>query len=158
RRSGRPAGASRRSRCSGRTAASPPCRTARQSGPVLKAARSAPFSRKVSVCKCAGRKFHLLARRQTSERLFGRGFPSRPNPRRHAMKFRSLILVSALLALCAPAARADDKKDIQALYARLQQAMMKKDVKGLMALGTSDMTMKMPSGQTLNAQQIEQQM
>ena len=75
------------------------------------------------------------------------------------MKARFIGIIAALVVFgaVAPAAKADDKADINALYVKLVSHMKKKDVKGIMAMGTSDFQMKQ-DGQTLDAAQASQQM
>jgi ketosteroid isomerase-like protein len=54
----------------------------------------------------------------------------------------ALAVAAGLLTLGAPAARADDKADIEALYAKISAAMKSKNLKAIYALGTSDFTTK----------------
>ena len=63
------------------------------------------------------------------------------------------IALSAL-AFNAPTARADDKSDIKALYPKVAALFMKKDVEGIMRIGTSDFKMKQ-MGQTMDAKTVK---
>src|SRR5579862_2775702 len=74
------------------------------------------------------------------------------------MKIRGFVL-GALLCLIGltTIARADDKKDIEALYKKLEKAMSAKDVKGIMATGTKDFSYT-GEGKTMTGQQVSAQM
>lgn len=74
------------------------------------------------------------------------------------MKFRGLALCAILcLAGFSSIARADDRKDIEALYHKVEKAMMAKDVKGIMATGTKDFTYT-GEGQTMTGDKVSAQM
>src|SRR5437016_1257934 len=77
---------------------------------------------------------------------------------REQMRFRAVCPLALVLAASAfaPAARADDKADIKAVYAKIIAAMKKKDTKAIMALGTPDFKSKEINGQILDAKQSEQ--
>lgn len=67
-------------------------------------------------------------------------------------------IVSALAVTSCLSARADDKSDINALYAKLSQAFKAKDTKGIVALGTPDFTSKMPGRPAMDMKASEQGM
>lgn len=76
------------------------------------------------------------------------------------MRKKLHIVIATLIALgmVGVSVRADDRKEINALYKKLTTAMKKKDVKTVMALATSDFSMKMPNGQVQKADAIEASM
>lgn len=61
-----------------------------------------------------------------------------------------LALAAALLTFGTSTARADDRADIEALYAKISAAMKAKNTKAIYALGTSDFVTK-EQGVTMNA-------
>jgi len=63
----------------------------------------------------------------------------------------STLIALGSLTLATSHVRADDKADITALYGKLTAAMKAKDIKGVMATGTPDFTMKEASGKVYNA-------
>jgi ketosteroid isomerase-like protein len=71
----------------------------------------------------------------------------------------SLGALAAAATLSATAtARADDKSDIKAAYAKIAKAMKAKDVKGVMAMGTPDFSEKEANGQVMDAKHSEAMM
>jgi ketosteroid isomerase-like protein len=72
------------------------------------------------------------------------------------VKTRSILAAAGLFAFGATAlpARADDaavRKQLEAQYAKLATAFKKKNVNGVMAIGTSDFSMKEPNGTVSDA-------
>ncbi len=55
-------------------------------------------------------------------------------------------------------ARADDRKEIDALYAKLAQALRTKNADATLSLETHDFTAKSPDGKLLNGKQLAAQM
>src|SRR5438067_371024 len=74
------------------------------------------------------------------------------------MRTRNVAL-SALVCLIAAigAAGASDKSDIAALYKKLEKAMIAKDVKGIMAIGTKDFSYT-EAGKTLTTDKMTSQL
>src|ERR1051325_9797047 len=66
------------------------------------------------------------------------------------------IAIAAAIWTSAPA-RADDKKDIQAEYKKLENAVKTRSLDGVMAVGTPDFSMKM-GGMVMNTAQVKSQM
>lgn len=66
--------------------------------------------------------------------------------------FGSVIALSVLFSGLV-AARADDKSDIAGLYPKLAALVMKKDVDGVLKMGTPDFKMKQ-NGQTMDAKAL----
>jgi ketosteroid isomerase-like protein len=63
-----------------------------------------------------------------------------------------------LVCLCAETSSAKDaavRKAISAEYAKFSRAAKKKDVKTALSIGTADLVVVQPDGQTMNRQQIE---
>lgn len=74
------------------------------------------------------------------------------------MQFRGVALgVLVCVAGLNSVARADDKKEIDALYNKVQKAMIAKDLKTIMASGTKDFTYT-EAGKTMSGEQISSQM
>jgi ketosteroid isomerase-like protein len=71
-----------------------------------------------------------------------------------------MIALAAILAVTgfASVARADDRKDIDALYGKLQQAMAKKDVAAIEKLQTPDFTSKGADGKVTSGKEVDAQM
>ncbi len=72
---------------------------------------------------------------------------------------KEITAVSAILAcilLNTPAVKADDKKDIQTLYSKLQAGFLNKDADAISKLSTPDYTQKMSNGTTMNRAQVTQ--
>ena len=69
----------------------------------------------------------------------------------------ALALVFCLVTSAALTARADDKKDIAALYQKLEKAMIAKDVKGIMATGAPGFSYT-ENGRTMTGDAISAQM
>src|SRR2546425_9773518 len=71
------------------------------------------------------------------------------------MKLRLIALASILAIGFGQAARADDRKDIEALYARLVKAFKAKDADAVIATATKGFTYKSMNGKTQNAADAE---
>lgn len=63
------------------------------------------------------------------------------------------LTLMLVLVIAGSAARANDRQEIDALYARLKQAFLHKDADAFRALMTSDFTDKEPGRPPMNAQQ-----
>lgn len=70
----------------------------------------------------------------------------------------ALVVALATFAGSAAVARADDKSEIRSLYAKARQAFMKRDVNGVIALGTADFSEKEKDGKVFTADQSKQMM
>src|SRR5438876_151303 len=67
------------------------------------------------------------------------------------------LCAASVSLLFAPSARADDKADIRALYAKIEKAFKTRDTKAIMSMATPDFTEKV-GNQVFNAKQVEAQM
>lgn len=67
------------------------------------------------------------------------------------------VLACALLAAGSPA-RADDRADIAALYAKLRQAILTNHPEATLAMETPDFVSKGEGGRTMNGKQLAEQM
>ena len=74
------------------------------------------------------------------------------------MKVRIAIAAACLLALPGLMARADDRKEIEALYAKLKQYIVENKPDAILALETPDFTSKGRDGKTMNGKQVAEQM
>jgi ketosteroid isomerase-like protein len=72
-------------------------------------------------------------------------------------RFATLAAVLAAMSITG-AARADDRKDIEALYAKLRQALMTNKPEATLALETPDFVAKQPDGSTMTGKQLVAQM
>lgn len=70
----------------------------------------------------------------------------------------TVLVASWLLAGVGSFASADDRKEIEALYAKFVQAFKKKDVNAILETGTPDFAQKGVDGTVLNAKQVEAMM
>jgi len=74
------------------------------------------------------------------------------------MKGKIAFAFAAILAVSVTGvARADDKKEIEAGYKKLENAIISRSVDGVMSVGTPDFSMKM-GGMVMSAQQVKSQM
>jgi ketosteroid isomerase-like protein len=76
------------------------------------------------------------------------------------MKLKMAIALAAILvaASVCSSARADDRKDIEALYGKLEHAFMKKDVAAVENLQTPDFTHKGADGKVTSGKEVDAQM
>ncbi len=73
-----------------------------------------------------------------------------------AMNPKPALIIAATIA--ATFAWGDPKKEIQALYTKAASAMKQKNVAGVMALGTPDLTYKTKDGRVLRRSELEAQL
>ncbi len=74
------------------------------------------------------------------------------------MKSWTILGWTALLVLGASAVRADDRKDIEALYGKLKQALMANNADATLAMETPDFVATGADGRKMNGKQLAAQM
>jgi ketosteroid isomerase-like protein len=71
---------------------------------------------------------------------------------------RALVMASVIALAVLGQARADDRKDIDALYAKLAAALKAKNPDAILALQTPDFKSKGPDGKTMTGKELAVQM